>query len=414
VDGRARDADPLARRLPFWAWCVLAVFCAVLCTVAVPLTSAVYQLNVAAAFAIATLQCGSLVLAVSRPRLAAAVHLGAVTTLVLLTRDSSSTFWPLPITAMVSLGALILLLGLRERWVVSLTTWWVSILLLVALIALSPQRNPFPDQWGTNLTVYASYTVAVLIAAVAVGQRHQIRVDLVQARRDVELEQAQRQYVQERARIARELHDVVAHSMSLVHMQALSAPYRLAKATQEEINEEFTTIARSARSALGEMRQLLGVLTSDDASGDEVDLAPQPQVQDIAELVAATSRAGTPVQLQIDDAAGAVSSIIQLTLYRVVQEALSNVVRHAPGAPTHVSITTTGTHLQVQVRNAPPPAPEHLPVATTPDHGGHGLRGMRERVNLVNGQLVVHPTPEGGYLVEATVPSKIDQEAVRA
>ncbi|WP_432497385.1 sensor histidine kinase [Kineococcus gypseus] len=372
--------------------------CAVLYTVAVPLTSAVYQLDVALAFAIATVQCGSLVLTLVRPRPAAALHLGSVAALVLVTRDSESTVWPLPVTTTVSLCALVLVLGLRQRWIVSVTTWWVSVLLLVALIALSPQRNAFPDQWGTNLTVYAGCSVAVLIVSIALGQRHRIRADLAQARRDVELEQAQRRYVEERARIAREMHDVVAHSMSLVHMQALSAPYRLADATQQEVDREFTTIARSARDALGEMRQLLGALTS----GDETELTPQPQVRDIPELAAATSRAGTPVDLRIGAGAEDLSPIVQLTGYRIVQEALSNVVRHAPGARTRVEVVTGGGAVRVGVRNAPPPArhPSHAPGS--PDTGGHGLRGMRERVNLLGGRLTTGATDDGGYRVEAS------------
>jgi len=392
------------RSLPFWAWCVVALFTAGLYTVTVPLTSAVYNLDLALAFTIATVQCGSLVLAVVRARTAAVAHLASIAALVIAIRDSDGEPWPLPVTGLLSLGALIVLLGVRERWTVSLATWWSSIALLVALIVTSAQRYADPDQWGTNLTIYASYTATVLAAAIAVGQRGRIRADLAEARRDVELEQAQRLYVEERARIARELHDVVAHSMSLVHMQAMSAPIRLKGASTATVNDEFQDIARSARTALAEMRQLLGVLRSDDA-----ELLPQPRLSDISDLVAATSRAGVPIRAVIGAAADRASPMVQLTAYRIVQEALSNVVRHAPAAATEVTVSADDTALQVSVRNDPPAKRPGPPVAK-PDHGGQGLRGMRERVTLLGGRLAAQGTAGGGFLVDATIPAAIEPQ----
>ncbi|WP_432838237.1 histidine kinase [Dactylosporangium sp. CA-092794] len=401
--GRAR---PSSAALPFWAWCVMALFCTTLYTVSVPLTSSVYKLDLVIAFTVATVQCGSLVLAVFRPRLAAAAHLLSIVALVLATRGSGGEPWPLPVTGLISLGALILVLGIRERWIVSVATWWLSIVVLVALIVTAPGRYPLRDQWGTNLTIYASYTATVLAAAIAIGQRRRIRADLAEARRDVELEQAQRRYVEERARIARELHDVVAHSMSLIHMQALSAPFRLSEATPAAVNEEFQDIARSARTALAEMRRLLGALRSD----DDADLVPQPQLSDIRDLAAVTSRADIPIRLDIDAAAAAASPVVQLTTYRIVQEALSNVVRHAPAAATDVTVRAAGTSLHVSVRNAPAPAGSSPAGTPGPDRGGQGLRGMRERVHLLGGRLTTRRTGDGGYLVDATIPAAIGRE----
>jgi signal transduction histidine kinase len=391
--------------LPFWAWCVVALFGTSLYTITVPLTSAVYELDLAAAFAIATFQCGSLVLAVIRPRLAAVLHLASIAALVLAIRDSDGEPWPLPVTGLVSLGALVFLLGVRERWVMSVTVWWSSVALLVVLIVTSPGRYPFPDQWGTNLTIYASYTATVLAAAVAIGQRRRIRADLAEAQRDVELEHAQRLYVEERARIARELHDVVAHSMSLIHMRAMSAPIRLSGASPAAVGDEFQEIARSARTALAEMRQLLGVLRSDDA-----DLLPQPRLSDIGDLVAATSRAGIPIRCDIDAQAHEASPLVQLTAYRIVQEALSNVVRHAPAAATEVRISADGTSLHVSVQNDPPSVRRDPAGPPSPDLGGQGLRGMRERVKLLGGRLTTQQIADGGYLVEATIVAAPDRQ----
>jgi signal transduction histidine kinase len=393
--------------LPFWARSTVALFCSALYAMAVPYTSAVYELDLAVAFGIATVQCGSLVLAVVRPRVGAVVHLLSIAALVLATRESDAFMWPLPVSGMVSLGALVLLLGVRERWTVSVGTWWASVAMLVALIVLTPGRYAIPDQWGTNLTIYTSYTILVLGAAIAVGQRHRIRAELAKARKDVELAEAQRLLFEERARIARELHDVVAHSMSLIHMQALSAPLRLGL-TQLAVEREFEDISRSAGTALAEMRQLLGALRPGDGRAD---LAPQPQIQDISDLAAGTVRAGIPVRLEVAPGVGAASPIAQLTAYRIVQEALSNVVRHAPSAQAEVLIDVRGTALHVQVHNGPPSG-EHRGSGSSPDRGGHGLRGMRERINLLGGSLETGSRPSGGYSVEATLPSAIIEQAV--
>jgi len=396
--------------LPFWAWCTAAAFCAVLFTAAVPVTTAVYDVPLLLAFAISTVQAGSLILMIFRPLVGAAAQLASIVALALATRGSPEEPWPLPVTGLISLGAMILLLGIRERWVVSVTVWWVSIVVvvvLVAAIAVSPEGYGSHDEWGENLIVYSSYTVTVLAAAIALGQRGRIRGDLARARRDIELEHAQRLYVEERARIARELHDVVAHSMSIIHMQAISAPFRLRDAAPSAIEEEFSGIARSARTALSEMRQLLGALRSGD---DDADLLPQPQLTELSELAQSASRAGTDVEIVTDPHAFSTSSVVQLTAYRVVQEALSNVVRHAEGAPATVEVTVAEDAVHIAVRNAAPRRAAGA-VAGTPiaDRGGEGLRGMRERVSLLGGQMSSGPTPDGGYLVNAVLPAAIER-----
>ena len=396
-----KDPRPAAGALPFWAWSTIAVFCTALYTASVPITSAVYDVDLPLSFTIATVQVGSLILAVFRPYIGIALQLGSVVALALATRASDTETWPLPVTGLISLGALVLLLGIRERWVLSVATWWVSIAVLVVVVVETPERYAVPDDWGTNLTIYASYTATVLVAAIALGQRRQIRADLARARRDVELEQAQRLFVEERARIARELHDVVAHSMSIIHMQALSAPFRLDRHDTVAVEREFGDIARSARSALAEMRQLLSALRPDD---DDTALSPQPQLDDLDDLVINTARAGTSARLTIEPSPATPSSVIQLTIYRVVQEALSNVVRHASGATADVVVTFDSASARVSVLNAPPPTRSGRPAETTYDHGGQGLRGMRERVNLLGGHLATGPTVDGGYLVDVTLP----------
>lgn len=401
VRSRGSAAPSRPQALPLWARGAVAVGCTVLYVAAVPLTVAVYGVGLVPAFAVATLQCGSLGLAVLRPRLGAVLHLAAVVALVLLTRGSPDGTWPLPVAGLLSLGGLVLLLGLRERWPLAVGVWWTSVVVLVVLVASSPERYAVPDVWGTNLTVYTSASAALLVTSLALAQRRRIRAELLEARRDVELEQSRRRLVEERARIARDLHDVVAHSMSLVHIQALSAPYRLDEAPRATVDAEFGDIAGLAASALAEMRQLLGVLRPDSA---EPALSPQPQVAAVADLVAGTERAGTPVEVDLDPRAHEVTAVVQVTAYRIVQEALSNVVRHAPGAPTTVVLRVEEGLLRVRVRNGPPrpggPVPRPLD-----DQGGNGLRGMAERADLVGGSVESGPVAGGGFQVEATLPT---------
>ncbi|MGP3534162.1 sensor histidine kinase [Microbacterium sp. RD1] len=403
----AREKPRMPVALPFWAWCTFAGFCTLLFVSAVPVMTAVDDIDLAVSFAIATVQCGSLVLAIFRPLLGSALQFLAIVVLAVVTRSAEADIWPLPVTGLISLGALVLIVGIREWWILSLAVWWVSIVVLIALVALLADDIVPASVWGANLTIYSSYTITVLAAAIAVGQRGRIRTDLARARRDIELEHAQRLYVEERARIARELHDVVAHSMSLIHMQALSAPFRVRDAPSDVIEQEFGDIARSARTALSEMRQLLGALRSD--ADDSADLMPQPQLADLADLTTATSRAGTSVRVDTDPDAFLTSSLVQLTAYRVVQEALSNVIRHAPGASTAVRVSARDDAIFLSVRNAAPASAASRPQPVV-DRGGQGLRGMRERVTLLGGRLSAAATPDGGYVVDAMIPAVIDRD----
>jgi signal transduction histidine kinase len=164
-----------------------------------------------------------------------------------------------------------------------------------------------------------------------------------------------------------------------------------------DVQEEFTSIAATARESLGEMRRLLGVLRSEETHGE---LAPQPDLTRIGQLVEATTRAGIPVEFHPYDAD--VPPAVGLSAYRVVQEALANVVRHAPGAPTKVSVSEDGERLSVLVVNGPPPEPPAAPLEK--GGTGQGLVGMRERVRLVGGTLDSGPLPDGGFRVAAQLP----------
>nr|WP_276610754.1 histidine kinase [Kineococcus siccus] len=239
-------------------------------------------------------------------------------------------------------------------------------------------------------------------------------MQLAQYRRASELEASRRVVVEERNRIARELHDVVAHSMSVVQVQATTATYRI-PGLDATVRAEFDDIAAQARTALQEMRTLLGVLREEAGA---VDLAPQPGLEGVEELASGARRAGCVVDVGVDEALrrSSVPSSVGLVVHRIVQEALANVVRHAPGAHVDVRLVLTGDEpddqrVGVSVRNGAPPGPVGDTVGRL-DGGGHGLVGMRERAVLLGGSVTSGPTDDGGFSVQAEVPLQPHERGV--
>ncbi len=257
----------------------------------------------------------------------------------------------------------------------------LAILGLVLAVARHGPPPPGPawlwigPGWEKPAAATLALTAATAGLDVAGAWRRTRRALAAQAER-AEREQARRAVLEERARIAREMHDVVAHHLSLMAIQAGSAPYRLA-GLPEQACEEFTSLSQAARAALTDMRRLLGVLRSD-----------QPAER-------------TPQELSMPAACGPVPQGAEVCAYRIVQEALSNAGRHAPGAAVTVNVGKDDGHLSLQVANGPgiagqPPANVGQP--------GHGLAGMRERVALLGGSLSAGPAPGGGFAVTALLP----------
>jgi signal transduction histidine kinase len=193
---------------------------------------------------------------------------------------------------------------------------------------------------------------------------------------------------EERARMARELHDIVSHNLSVVVLQAAGAQ---ASGGGEETLEK---IERSGREALVEMRRLLGVLRDDSGDGS---VSPQPGIADLHRLAADVSTAGVPVDLHVEDGCECLPPALQLTVYRIVQEALTNVLKHAGPARARVWIGAREHLLALEVR-------DNGVGSSGEGEGGHGLVGMRERVALFGGDFQAGPHPDGGYTVEATLP----------
>nr|WP_276514259.1 histidine kinase [Actinomadura citrea] len=202
----------------------------------------------------------------------------------------------------------------------------------------------------------------------------------------------------ERARIARELHDVVAHHISMISVQAETA--RLAvPGMPEDGARRLLAIGDTARTALTEMRRLLGVLRED--AGAEPTRRPQPGLQQLLDLVDETRESGAAgVRLIVGGHVAVLDPGLELAAYRIVQEALTNARRHAPGAAVDVELDYAPDALRVSVRdNGPGPG-----GGTGGGPAGHGLLGMRERAAAVGGDLRTGPGPAGGFLVEATLP----------
>ena len=210
-------------------------------------------------------------------------------------------------------------------------------------------------------------------------------------------DEARRAAAEERVRIARDLHDVVAHHVSVIVVQAEAAQEVLAT-HPERAEGAMAAVADTARTALGELRQMLGVLRS--ASGR----TPQPGLAAVDDLVASVHGAGLAVEVRRSGRERPVDGVVGVTAYRIVQEALTNVLRHAEARHAHVDLQFDDDALVVRVaddgRGATPSSGRHGEEAG----GGQGLVGMRERVSVLGGRLEAAPAPGGGFVVDARLP----------
>src|SRR5262249_36362872 len=252
----------------------------------------------------------------------------------------------------------------------------------------------------TNLNGPASATIIFTAATIAVdnvGSRLRAQRSLAVQTGRTEAEQERLAVLEERTRIARELHDVVAHHMSLIAVRAQApAPPRLA-GPPEAAGAELGAHGGGPGGARTDGRRLPGVRRQAQPAA----LAPQPQLADLPALVDAARQAGVSVELSVPSALDPVPTRVGLCAYRIVQESLSNASQHAPGAAVTVSVDQDSGAVLLRVANGPgePSGPSRN------GHGpGHGLAGMRERVALLGGSLAAGPAPDGGFVVSAVLP----------
>lgn len=227
------------------------------------------------------------------------------------------------------------------------------------------------------------------------------RVSEAEKRAEAEGQRAARVLAEERLRIAQELHDVVAHSMSVIAVQAGVGAHVIDE-RPDEARTALAAISATSRQALAEMRRMLGMLRG--SEGDRAP-APAPGLVDLPRLVEDVRAAGVPAALHVEGAAGTVHPGVELSAYRVVQEALTNVIKHA-GAATRVDVTVRYLpgSLSVEVRDDGRGLAAQGRNGDDGEGSGHGLVGMRERVEMWGGDLSVGPNPGGGYRVSAVLP----------
>ncbi|HEY4463917.1 MAG TPA: histidine kinase [Streptosporangiaceae bacterium] len=279
---------------------------------------------------------------------------------------------------------------------------WVAFGAGLVTIAAAAWINP-------PTTVMALFFAAVSVfAGVIVRSRRGSREQLEVAERRHE---GERTLLEERQRIARELHDVVAHHMSVIAIQAEAAPYKTADPPPELV-ESFGEIRASALSGLSELRRVLGVLRS-----DRPDVAPQPGLEDLGRLVDSARTGGVTVTTAITGTPGPLPAGVDLSAYRIVQEALSNAMRHAPGSAVHVRLYYGEAALVIEVRNnGVPHGIQATQAAGGPpgraglgNGGGHGIIGMRERAAMLGGHLKAGPTANDEFVVTAALPLANDR-----
>ena len=281
---------------------------------------------------------------------------------------------------------------------------WLTLLgaaaILFATSVIHDLRVPGSSANGSLATFYV-----VLLGALPMGRALQaghLSAELARAEaREARLareEAAHRAVEEERARIARELHDVAAHGASLIVVQSVAAQGVL-ESDPDRGRAALEGIESEARAMLDDMRRLVAGLRP---SPGQVDASNARET--LEQLVARVRSAGQPVEARFASDLQ-LSTDVELSVYRCVQEALTNAVKHAPGAPTTVAAASVGGKIEIEVENGPPPRPSHRGVASASADGGRGLAGMRERVSALGGSLGAGRTPEGGFRVHITVPA---------
>ncbi|MGD9700958.1 MAG: sensor histidine kinase [Acidimicrobiia bacterium] len=267
----------------------------------------------------------------------------------------------------------------------------------VVLGILGATASPGPTSTGVPTVIVSAWLLGNYV-----GSRRAYTAELEGKNRLLEqarLELADRAVTEERLRIARELHDVVAHTMSVVAVHA-GTGRMVAEDDPAAAREALATIETTTRSALTEMRRLLGVLR--ESGGEESSgLAPAPGLADLDALVAEVVRSGVTVEVQVDGERTHVPPGVDLAAYRIVQEALTNVIKHAGRVRATVAVRYSGDAVTVEVDDEGPISRDSRPEPATT---GHGLAGMRERVAMYHGQLDAGPGPNGGFHVTARLP----------
>jgi signal transduction histidine kinase len=282
----------------------------------------------------------------------------------------------------------------RSRAVASFGS--VACTLAIVYLTLATLTHFNPDIIFGLLFTIGPWAVGLALRE-ALDRNRELAADAERARleRTFAVEQAA---AAERRRISRELHDVLAHSLSVMVVQA-SLAEDLVGADPASASTAMREVQQSGRNALAETSRLLRLIRDDE---NELGLQPQRAISDLPELANEYARAGLDVDLQIDSAPAGLPVGIELSAYRIVQEALTNALKHAPGSCVDVRLSRVGNELAINVHNGPSTG---APVAN--GDGGHGLVGMRERVSLFGGTLRTSRADDGGFVLAVTLPTPL-------
>ena len=268
-----------------------------------------------------------------------------------------------------------------RTFVIGIAAWWALVFGLLPL-ADSPRLS--------SMTFFMLIsTIAMLIVRAGIRGRER-RVDLAERERDLAAREA---VVEERARIARELHDAIAHNVSMMVVQA-GAERRVLPEEQESTREVLETVEHIGRGALTEMRRLVGMLRTD----EDDPLAPQPGLHNLPQLVEQVCEAGLPVTLVVDGEQRELPVGLELSAYRIVQEALTNALKHAGDAHATVVVRYGADSLELEVVD------DGAGATASVESGGHGLVGMKERVALYGGRFEAGRRSNGGFTVRVLLP----------
>ena len=373
---------------------------------------------------------------VNRPRVADVLLAAAVTAAQLLIVRASATWHPHaapPAWVYLVLGAAGAALAFRRRYPVAVlaiafaATFWVNatstapawLILIAAFISTVLARRRLVavislvagyliavwPPWligrpGGPRPVFALWLAAFLLALLGGAELMRLRQQRAEALARSREDEVRRQASEERLRIARDLHDVVAHNISVINVQANSALH-LRDRQPERAWEALATIHDVSKQALVELRSVLGVLRQAD---EDEPRSPAAGLDRLADLIERAQAVGLAVTVERAGEPAPLPANVDLAAYRIVQEALTNSAKHAPGAAVRVRIARSGTDLQVQVEDEGSRAPHPPSAGPAPVSGGNGLAGMRERVSALHGTLSAGPRPGGGFAVTARLP----------
>ncbi|MFI6041360.1 sensor histidine kinase [Nocardia sp. NPDC051321] len=380
---RARNKR-MSGRMRFDALTVIVAL--IFFAVAWPTLHVTHAVPVAVQPFIAALAAFPVLLVRVNPALGWAISAGSGLLISLAIPHQPNNDMPIQVVHVLTLFVLLLAVAVRGTVPIIGVAWAATSLLLGTTMASEAGGN---SVWGWPIALGAVVLFGLLVRWLV-----QSRKQLMQQEEVTEVERARRAILEEKARIARDLHDVVAHHMSLVVVQAQTAPYRVDGVTPAA-RAEFESIGATAREALNEIRGMLGVLRSD---GQAPEHAPQPKAADVPSLFEGALRAGVRIAWTVDGVLETVPDTAGLALYRITQESLSNASRHAPEAPIQVHLSV-GPIVDLVVSNGPTAT-----VARPVGNGGHGIAGMQARAVAVGGELTAGPSADGGFEVHARIP----------